>query len=445
MKAKHAVLLLACFLAVAGASVFLSRVYSDDSQAHFPSTYSTRPGGYKAAYDILQEMRLPVSRLRKSYSRLHSDRGVLVVADTVQIPISSREIRKLIQWLEKGNRLILLHGGPRYIPPPPPWVPREARQVDDPARRHSLAHKLGLAVSGHGTESRADIRTSSAGWYGVDSISVSGMSRWELPTKEWTTRVHDDLGPIILSKKAGDGEIVAISDVSIFSNRDISKNENARLLIATVLEKGRPREILFDEYHLGHGMADSFWTYAGSSAFAWILLQACLGTALFFCGKRAALSGRFRSLDSPVGRSPLEYVESMAHILESSKAGWVALEAVLHRFFAQLSRRSGIPLKRLEYEADAGRLHTRGTEEWKVVHECREAVKSNVNARTALPLARSLMALQASLMYPSSPHGGVGRGTNPEPRSTRVAPVQPHNSLRPQLGAALRDMETSRQ
>ena len=408
MKAKHAVLLLACFFAVAGASVFLSRVYSADSQAHFPSTYSTRPGGYKAAYDVLQEMRLPVSRFRKPYSRLYSEGGVLIVADTIQVPISSREMRKLIHWLEKGNRLILLHGGPRYVPPPPPWVARETKQVDDPARGHSLAKELGLAISRNGTRSRTVIRTSSAGWYGVDSISVSGISRWKLPAKEWITRVHDHLGPIILSKKAGDGEVVAISDVSIFSNRDISKNENAR-----------PKKISFDEYHLGHGMADSFWTYAGSSVFAWILMQVCLATALFFLGKRAARSGRFRALGDPVGRSPLEYVESMSHILGSSKAGWVALEAVLHRYFAHLSQRTGIPVKRLEYDADAGRLHTRGTEEWKVVRECRTAVKSNVDARTALPLARSLMELQASLVYPSSPHGGVVRRTNPEPQSEK--------------------------
>lgn len=397
MKAKHRTLLFLCFLAVASLTVWLAGSSSDKAGSYSPSTYSTRPGGCKAIYELFRELRLPVSRMGSPYSRLESRAGTLVVVDPHEARLGPREVKNLNQWIDRGNRLIVFSGGPRYLPPPPSFVGSPTKPNDlHRAGAYSLAEKLGLKRSCSPDESRITVNVASLGLYGVEKISVSRATRWKEPSSEWKTVAQDNAGPVVVRRTMGKGEIVAVSDATLLSNRDGDREQNVRFVLALVLEKERPREIMFDEYHHGHALAESFWSFAGSSVFSWILLQILIGCALFFYGRRAAQSGRFRSLEPPVGRSSLEYVESMAHIFESCKAGRLALEALLHRFLALVSRRAGVSLKRLEL-ARSKQLDLKIPGSWDVVEECRKAIRSDSTEREVLSMARKLTRMQAEL------------------------------------------------
>jgi hypothetical protein len=397
VKAKHKVILVSSLLAVALLTTWMQSTQSDESRSYSASTYSTRPGGYKALYDLFAELQLPVERMRTRYSRLESRKGVLVVVDPHEVPFGGREIKKLNKWIRAGNRLLIFSGGPRYYPKPPAFL--DSRPIPQMTRRlkgHSLAKKLGLKSTSSQTAARTVVDVSSLDLYGVHAISASRFSRWVKMPSGWTSLIRDKAGSVIAQKTLGKGEIIAISDASIAANRNVGTSQNARLITALALDKGRPRSILFDEYHHGYSLAESFWTFVGSSVFGWILLQVFVGLFLFFYGRRAAYSGRFRTLERPVGRSSLEYVESMAHVLESSKANRLALEALLQRFLAKLSRRSGVPLKRLE-QRSGKQLPLQDAAAWRLVEECRSAMKSDAGSREVLSVARKLMALQASL------------------------------------------------
>lgn len=397
MKAKHKVILVSSLLAISLLTAWLIGGSSDETGSYSSSTYSIRPGGCKAVYDLFAELQLPVHRLKSSYSRLESRKGVLVVVDPHLVPIGAREIKKLNKWIEDGNRLIVFSGGPRYLPKRPSFLPsRPVRSGTGLSKELSLAAKLGLKSSSNRDTSRVVLDVSSLGLHGVDKVSASSFSRWKKLPSGWKTLAGDTAGSVIAKKTLGKGEIIAISDATIPANRNVASQQNARLVTALALEKGRPRAILFDEYHHGYSLAESFWSFAGSSVLGWILLQVLLGSILFFYGKRAKISGRFRSLARPAGRSSVEYVESMAHILESSKASGLVLETLLHRFLVLLSRRTGVPLNRLEQE-DEKHSPLQDAAAWGVVKACRRAAKSNPSSRVALLLARRLTGLQTSL------------------------------------------------
>ena len=138
----------------------------------------------------------------------------------------------------------------------------------------------------------------------------------------------------------------------------------------------------------------------GSSVLAWALLQGLLGLGLFFFSKRAQYAGRYRSLASSKGRSSLEYVDSMAGVYESCKAGSVALEAVLNRFLGRLSRRTGMPLKRLIEDSpdNIAGIAPNGQEDLAdLIRKCRNAVKVGRETPEALAFARRLASAGRSI------------------------------------------------
>jgi hypothetical protein len=406
ISSKQKIALLAVLVAMAAVLAIFVGGERNSRSTFSPSSYSTHPGGYKALYQLLEELHLPVSRLRRPYSVLELHQGALIVVDPHPVPFSKREVAKLKKWIEKGNRLIILHGGPRYIPKAiSSWISGNEAGDGKSVHEYSLAHQLGLRVGKNSSDSRKTLDVASLRLYGVKEISISSDSRWKRVPKKWEDLLRDEFGPVIVSRKWGKGEEVAISDATIACNRDVAKADNVKVVPALLLEQGRPKEIMFDEYHHGFARAESFWGYAASSVLAWILLQVGIGCALFFLSRRGSLAGRYRPLFQPVGRSSMEYVDSMANLLESTKAGSVALDAILRRFLLHLSRQSGMPLKRLE-EDPAGQIATWGPEgidQKRLVEECRQSIKRGEDTQYSLALARRLARTRA-VLFQVRPH-----------------------------------------
>jgi hypothetical protein len=405
-------LLLLSFVIAGIISYSLLNIESDTSLLLPPSTFSTRPNGYKALFLLLDELNLPVARLRSRYTRLESTNGVLVVLDPHVVPFSDREVKSLKKWIRNGNTLIVFHGGPRIRKSLKAiWGERaaskKAKRGDSKekkeAKGNSLADKLNLELTRSRKAGRSTVDVSSPRLYGVDRLSVSNRTRWKSTGGGWTTIVRDKEGPIFVTRKLGKGEVIAVSDASIASNRALPLDQNVRLVPALLLQKGKPHKVLFDEYHHGYSLAKSFWHYAASSVFGWILLQILVACTLVLYSRRAAHAGRFRSLTQPTGRSSLEYVHSMANVFESSKAGTVALDAILRRFLTRLSRKAGIPLKNIEKDADEqiGSLVGAQGESADLIRECREAVRLGTETSRTFALARRLGEMRVLLRHGS--------------------------------------------
>jgi len=382
-----------------GVTILVLATRGSPDRSSVPSTYSVHPKGLKALYLTLQELGVPVKRFRRTLSRLGSEQGVLVMVDPRRAPFGSRETKKLKQWIKKGNRLILFQG-PGRKKPKKPDEKAEKKKGRTPweGRFDPIAHKFGLKIKRTEEAGRETLAVSIPGLEGAGPISVSRIARWSDTPDDWTRLAGDDRGPVLLIKEMGEGSVVALCDPTLPSNRYLKREHNLRLVLALLLNGGKPAAVLFDEYHHGHALSDSLAGYLNSSVFSWIMLQIMVGAALFFYSRRARQSGRYRSLALPKGRSSLEYVDSMAHIFESCKASSVALEAILSRFIGRLSRSSGVSRLRLD-DGSIDKIRVRAPAEsgdvTGLVRDCRQALAApdtteGADPDKALALARRL-------------------------------------------------------
>ncbi|GEM_PF-625829 len=366
------------------------------------STYSVHPVGCRAIYLVLEELGLPARRFLRKFTMLEGHSGVLVVMNPHTMEFSRREIAKLKQWIEAGNRLVLFQGLERET-----HVSDEETTADGnkkPSVKVRIlprpAGYFGLRLQRTGESGRVSVQVSIPDAPDVRWISVSGALRWREPSKDWTRLAQDTHGPLVIQRTMGSGSVIAVSDPCIASNRELSREDNLKLVLALILADKKPAEILFDEYHHGHVQSDSLAQFVGSSIFSWILVQGLLGLGLFFYSRRAQQAGRFQSLSEPGGRSSMEYVESMAAIFATCKAGSAALEALMNRFTRQFSRRTGASMKNTagtRPDPASPRIQAGSEEVSRLLEECGQAVESGHDPSRAVALARRLAEARVGL------------------------------------------------
>jgi hypothetical protein len=395
VSAKGKILLVLCFVGAAAVLAVMKPRVWDSAGKSTPSTYSSRPAGCKALYLVLDELKLPLKRFRQSLSRLPGNHGVLVITGPGVSSFRRREMERLEQWIKDGNRLVLCDG---FVKAPSSDSRREAGTKESPERSEtrrpfSPSAYFRLRLDRLSDRSRSTLVVPLPGMKGAARISASRMSRWKKPSQEWTSLVTDEAGPLLLTRTMGKGAVFALADPSLLSNADLGREQNLRLILALLLASGRPDAILFDEFHQGHALERTLGSYLASSGFSWVLLQVMVGMGLFFLSQRARLAGSFRTLTAPAGRSSLEYVDSMARVYESCKAAPLALDAILARFLGQVSRRAGIPMKKLS-ESSPVQVAVWARDEHgnlaKVLEECRRVIKTGKGNDEPVSAARKL-------------------------------------------------------
>jgi hypothetical protein len=403
MSRRNIAILLLLFTATAAVWVMLMGTVSHRWALSIASTHFSGPAGCKALYLELQELKLPVTRFQKPFSRLNREKGVLVIAHPERVPFTKREISFLKEWVEDGNRLILFQGMAKetYDDSLEERHTKNKTDLLEMNTMRKLSGSFGLSIQRFETSSRKSLDTHLSDPDLSVEISVSSRFRWKKPSGPWLWKeiAGDEAGPIIASRKFGKGEIVAVSDASLVSNAELSRAQNLKLVLALLIAKA-PEKIIFDEYHHGHTIQDTFWNYFGGSIFALILLQSIVGAAIFFYSKRASYAGRFKSLAISKGRSSLEYVDSMANIFQSCAAGSAALEPIFNRFLSQFSRKAGIPLKMIanDFPNEVAVHETTWKQEVAgLVKECRNMVNSETEPAKALGLALRLATVRAGM------------------------------------------------
>jgi hypothetical protein len=397
MSRRQKTLLLLAFPLVAMVSALLVGQGSNLELVPSSSSYSAGPAGTKALYLLLQELKLSPSRYRRPFRDLASLTGTMIVANPQYVEFTRKQGRDLEAWVKKGNRLIVFEAARAWSTLPKAsygqYTSFSGRRVRGPARY------FGLRMKEFPDKPRKTLTASLPGLTEEINISVSCETRWSKPSPAWTVLAKDESGPLLLTKKLGDGQVFACSDPSIISNRYLDREQNLRLALGLVVGKDRRGAISFDEFHHGYRLAESFWTYVGSSVFAWVFFQIAIGFAFFFYSRRAELAGRFRSLAPRGGRSTTEYVDSMADIFESCKADSAALEAILDRFLGRVSRVLGIPLKGLD-RASLSKSAIRlpgGTEDLSgLIEKCRRVIRTG-ETREIVAMARELAIQESTL------------------------------------------------
>lgn len=397
MSRRQKTILLLAFPLVAIVSALLVGQGSNIELVPSSSSYSAGPAGTKALYLLLQELKLSPSRYRRAFRDLASLPGTMIVANPQYVEFTRKQGHDLEAWIKKGNRLIVFETARTWSSLPKAsygqYTSSSRRLVRGPARY------FGLRMKEFPDQPRKTLRASLPGFSEEISISASCETRWLKPSSAWTVLAEDESGPLLLTKKLGDGQVFACSDPSIISNRYLDREQNLRLALGLVLGKDRRGAVFFDEFHHGYRLEESFWTYVGSSVFSWLFFQIAIGFAIFFYSRRAALAGRFRSLTRPAGRSTTEYVDSMADIFASCKADSAALEAILDRFLGRVSRVLGIPLKTLDrgsLSRSAIKLPGSTGDLSGLIEKCRRVIRTG-ETREIVAMARELAIQEAAL------------------------------------------------
>lgn len=242
------------------------------TQLSRPLTTETGADGLAGAWRWLQDSKIPVVSLRERYTRLAQlplpPRGnILLVSFPVQLPVQATEQVALKDWIERGNTLVILAA----LDDTPGWA--EGNDVDlllledwvhiqfstQSPSNHSASLGSTLRSVLRPLEIHLEPLGSHALLRNVHEISVTS----ELPASHWVAtpqdvatlaiaRRQDDGNAALWLQAHASGQIVVCALAAAFSNAQITRADNARLL-ANIIAWSRDPEgrVLFDDAHQG--------------------------------------------------------------------------------------------------------------------------------------------------------------------------------------------------
>jgi Domain of unknown function (DUF4350) len=315
---KKIVLLSVLFLAALTVVALLLSPRNSRGSRGFPSSYSTDPGGGKAAYMLLSEMGYNVERWTNPPEELpKSSDGTLLVIGGPFLPASKDEQMQIRQFVAAGGRLLItgmlgaeMVGAKGVAPVPPFQVAWQTYDAEKPSPLTRNAPTISMETSARWTWLNADEER----YYGTDD------------------------GAIVTKFPLGDGEVIWWGGDSPLTNYGITKASNLALFL-NCLGTPKPRRILWDEYF--HGARQGLWSYLARTPLPWAFLQFLI-LAAFAIATYARRSGVIRPMRQESRLSPLEFVQTVGGLYEHKHAGAGALEIALSHFRFQLARRLGL-------------------------------------------------------------------------------------------------------
>jgi len=345
----------------------LSRDPEED--IHFPSTYSAKSHGAKAAYLLLQESGYDVQRWQDRPANLPKEgAGFLLILAEPFYSFDKADQQALQRFVASGGRLLAtgFSGGM--------MLPEEKVSPPDPENfgwndyRAQIPSRL---TRGGGTISME----MPAGWKEDDSL--------RLP--HYGTAKH----AVVVSYSVGKGEVVWWGSSSPLNNVGITRGSNLELFLNSI--GPRSTHILWDEYF--HGSRRSVLSQPWGPALAWGGIQlGVLSLAIVFGFSRR--SGPVRPLPQVSRLSPLEFVETLGGLYHRAQATPAALETTYQRFRYLLGKRLGLrndtSAEQMVRSAQE-RLGYRDSEFPKVLDACEAAIQNpDLRDSEALRLIQSL-------------------------------------------------------
>jgi hypothetical protein len=287
--------------------LFLPKPQASDPAAARPTSVETGPNGYQAAWRWLQAGGIRVVSLRERYGRLNSksaswagEGNVMLSTLPQKEPATSEEAIQLDRWVERGNTLVVMAAlddtplwtlgdvrlveaagritrlkfeaidaeapaaarGPAKAPTKPsdeaPAQAPNKAPASTPAPRQPIAAVLRDMLAAR--SSTLEPRGAHPLLDGVRAVSVSS----ELPASRWRASPMDrsavlQIGQVAGSgdaavwlRRQGRGQIITFAVASIFSNRLIGADDNARLLSNLIAwSRGTAGAVIFDDSHQG--------------------------------------------------------------------------------------------------------------------------------------------------------------------------------------------------
>ena len=308
----------AVFLVLTAASLVFSPS-AETSAIEFPSTYSSAPGGARAAYLLMKELDYTVERWERPGAELPQDAsGVVLILAEPAGPFSKQDTYGLRQFLRSGG--LILATGLRAAQA----LPEEAAagNPSDQQRIESFSARLPSPFT-----------------RGAATIELHPGVYWGTGSPSHVVLYGNDARGVVVTYAFGAGRVIWWASATPLTNAGILASQNLALFLNVL---GRPGEkrILWEEY--SHGLRGSIWTYFARTPIPWGMAQlGAMALALLLTfGRR---SGPVRPLAGPSRLSPLEFVEALGGLYYRAHAARAAVGVALQRFRCLLARRLGLP------------------------------------------------------------------------------------------------------
>lgn len=379
---KEAWLFASVVVLVAALTAITARTQYGNEQRSQPSTYSTGPAGYAAAFRLLRQEGYPVDRLEEPYSSLPRRPALLIACTPFQRPVAPSEAARLDEWLRSGGALVLVEGAPDEV----------------------LNDRLGVRLDQASARDIALPPADAASPFmrGVARVEVSGELRVARPSPGHAHALVASGGAYLITWQHLLGRVVAATDGIGWKNQRLGLADNALLLvnIADWFHQRYPEgRILFDEYHHGYGAnkpAPSLWRAIGSVGRGLLLY----GLAIFLLIV-VNLNRRFGSpRPLPEGRQvqTMDYVAYMGALYRRARAVDLPIEVLYRDLLRLLALRLDLPPNSASADlarAAGGILHWDETEVQSVFRKCEMALASrSITEAEMLALARVLNNLR---------------------------------------------------
>jgi hypothetical protein len=286
------------------------------------TTYASDPGGTRGLFETARRLGWQPTRLLDRFEGPLDSNAIYAILRPA-VPLTSREVSAVLDAVRRGAGLLLVPGfgsafvdslGVAVIPAPPLGVVRADSVAWDSLGMHAPSQRWPLLLLRETEDAPDSI---------VVMLAVTGRGL-----------EADSLYPAVLGIPLGRGRIVMMAHGAPLANVMLREKSTAVLSVRMLewLAPGRRPQIVFAEYHQGHGRHASvmntirrelLYTPAGRAVLQ-LLLAA--GFLLLAVGVRPiAPRARVRG----ERRSPLEHVGALAHAYAQVNATRTALRRLL--------------------------------------------------------------------------------------------------------------------
>jgi len=382
LSVRNAVLAAAALLVVSILSSVFMMFGEPDSDGNGADSYGTRAYGYRALFEVLHELDVPVVR-ELAPPQPAPDELATILFIRPQASIVATEpsyLTSLLEWVSAGGRLVValdtstnpsnemmlaqfkkkpptfleaigLHGV-TVIGGEPKWArssrPRRSRSsswdpnvvagemLDALNVPERLLQEVPVQVEGNLKRSLKDVTRLTVPADGTAYLTCEtppdGSVKWMVG--------NDDTRTLAVTYQRGAGELVVISDSLLLTNRLLARSDNS-ILAAQLLTDQTP--VVFDEFYHGLGVRGqpmyllTHLNYAAATAGILLVL-------LLWTWREAIFPGPSLPDDAVRRRDIGEYIHAMARFFSEGRRGRSRLvEELRNGVVRQLSVQNGLP------------------------------------------------------------------------------------------------------
>jgi hypothetical protein len=301
------------------ASTFLSP-QQDTSPGYsaYPSSYSAKWNGAKAAYLLLQDLGYHLERWEQSPLELDLERhDVLILLSPMQ-PATSEEKAAIANFIRAGGRVVAAG-----------WI---AAQLLPESSSMSEGLPFGESAKFPALLPSPIVR-------GAPEVSMPPPDQWHPKLGVSVAVYGNDDTAAVVTYDFGKGKVIWWGSSSPITNAKLRESGNLNAFLNSVGPNKAVR-VLWDEYF--HGSHGSLLDYLARTPLYWGALQ----VAVAFVAILATFSRRQGPIHAPpkISRlSPLEFVETLGDLYCSAHAGSAAVRIADQRLRFQLGRQLGLP------------------------------------------------------------------------------------------------------